>query len=57
MAQRTKTVPLTPDQLQLERDVKRLNERINEINNKYTDTINTALVEQVPQAATTHFYF
>ena len=31
MAQRTKTVPLTPEQLQLERDIKRLNERINEI--------------------------
>lgn len=31
MAQRTKTVPLTPEQAQLERDIKRLNERINEI--------------------------
>ena len=28
-----------------------------EINNKYIDTINTALVEQVPQAATNHFEF
>ena len=31
MAPRTKTVPLTPEQLQMEKDIKRLNERINEI--------------------------
>lgn len=31
MTKRTKTVPLTPEQLQIEKDIKRLNERINEI--------------------------
>lgn len=31
MAPRTKAVPLTPEQLQMEKDIKRLNERINEI--------------------------
>lgn len=35
MAPRTKAVPLTPEQLQLEKDIKRLNERINEIAKKY----------------------
>lgn len=35
MAQRTKPVPLTPDQLQLEKDVKRINERINEIAKRF----------------------
>ena len=35
MAPRTKTVPLTPEQLQMEKDIKRLNERINEIAKKY----------------------
>lgn len=32
---RTKKPPLTPEQLQLEKDVKRINERINEIAKKY----------------------
>lgn len=32
---RTKDVPLTPEQLQLEKDVKRINERINEIAKMY----------------------
>ena len=35
MAPRTKAVPLTPEQLQMEKDIKRLNERINEIAKKY----------------------
>lgn len=35
MAPRTKVVPLTPEQLQMEKDIKRLNERINEIAKKY----------------------
>lgn len=40
MAPRTKSVPLTPEQLQLEKDVKRINERINEIAKMYgTDSV------------------
>lgn len=35
MAPRTKAVPLTPEQLQLEKDIKRLNERINEVAKRY----------------------
>ena len=35
MAPRTKAVPLTPEQLQMEKDIKRLNERINEIAKMY----------------------
>lgn len=35
MAPRTKAVSLTPEQLQLEKDIKRINERINEIAKKY----------------------
>ena len=35
MPQRTKAVPLTPEQLQLEKDVKRINERINEIAKRF----------------------
>ena len=35
MAQRIKPVPLTPEQLQLEKDVKRINERINEIAKRF----------------------
>ena len=35
MAPRTKAVPLTPEQLQMEKDIKRLNERINEIAKRY----------------------
>lgn len=35
MVPRTKTVPLTPEQLQMERDIKRINERINEIAKRY----------------------
>ena len=35
MAPRTKAVPLTPEQLQLEKDIKRINERINEIAKRY----------------------
>mgnify|MGYP003493739716 CR=1 FL=1 len=56
MAQRIKTVPLTPEQLQLERDVKRLNERINEIAkffgtdsysyNKYYSAVKMAIPEK-----------
>lgn len=41
MAPRTKAVPLTPEQLQLEKDIKRLNERINEIA-KFYGTNSTA---------------
>lgn len=35
MAPRTKAVPLTPEQLQMEKVIKRLNERINEIAKMY----------------------
>lgn len=35
MAPRTKAVPLTPEQLQMEKDIKRINERINEIAKLY----------------------
>lgn len=35
MAPRTKAVPLTPEQLQMEKDIKRINERINEIAKMY----------------------
>lgn len=35
MAPRTKAVPLTPEQMQLEKDIKRINERINEIAKRY----------------------
>ena len=35
MAPRTKAVSLTPEQLQMEKDIKRLNERINEVAKRY----------------------
>lgn len=35
MPKRTKAVPLTPEQRQLEKDVKRINERINEIAKRF----------------------
>ena len=56
MAPRTKAVPLTPEQLQLEKDIKRLNERINEIAkfygtesysyNKYYSAVKMAIPEK-----------
>ena len=56
MAPRTKVVPLTPEQLQLEKDIKRINERINEIAkfygtesysyNKYYSAVKMAIPEK-----------
>ena len=56
MAPRTKAVPLTPEQLQLEKDIKRINERINEIAkfygtesysyNKYYSAVKMAIPEK-----------
>lgn len=56
MAPRTKAVPLTPEQLQMEKDIKRLNERINEIAkfygtesytyNKYYSAVKMAVPEK-----------
>lgn len=62
MAPRTKAVPLTPEQLQLEKDIKRINERINEIAkfygtnsyayNKYYSAVKMAIPERYRRTST-----